>query len=200
MAVITSVAMLDPNKVLPGTNWHPWLYLREAVQLAVVALSLARGDGHTRRANNFNYGAIVEVAVLFFGIFICMQPPLQVLAVEGPRLGMTAPWQYFWAAGLLSSVLDNAPTYVVFFQTARACTENVGLAPVVAGVGERLLVAVSLGSVFMGANTYIGNGPNFMIKSIAEKSGVPMPSFFGYLLYTAGFLIPLWVLTTFLFV
>jgi Na+/H+ antiporter NhaD/arsenite permease-like protein len=199
LAVIVSVAMLDPSKALPGTDWHPWLHLREAAELALVALSLALGDGHVRRANNFNYGAIIEVAVLFFGIFICMQPPLQVLAAEGPRLGITAPWQYFWASGSLSSVLDNAPTYVVFFETAKAFTENAGLSPAVAGVGERLLVAVSLGSVFMGANTYIGNGPNFMVKSVAEKSGVPMPSFFGYMLYSVCLLLPLWVLTTFLF-
>jgi Na+/H+ antiporter NhaD/arsenite permease-like protein len=199
VAVIVSVAMLGPSKALPGTDWHPWLYLREAAQLALVGLSLALGDSHMRRANNFSYGAIIEVAALFFGIFICMQPPLQVLAVEGPRLGLTAPWHYFWAAGSLSSVLDNAPTYVVFFETAKAFTENAGLSPAVAGVGQRLLVAVSLGAVFMGANTYIGNGPNFMVKSVAEKSGVRMPSFFGYMLYAAVFLLPLWLLTTYLF-
>jgi len=193
--VILSVGMLDPSKTLPGTNWHPWLYLREAVQLGLVALSLLLGSRAVREANSFNYAAIIEVAALFFGIFICMQPPLQVLAIEGPRLGLVAPWHYFWATGSLSSVLDNAPTYVVFFETAK----SLGLGPAVAGVSERLLVAISLGSVFMGANTYIGNGPNFMVKSIAEKSGVPMPSFFGYMLYSFCFLIPIFVLTTFLF-
>jgi Na+/H+ antiporter NhaD/arsenite permease-like protein len=199
LAVVASVAVLDPSSALPYTNWHPWLFLREAAQLALVALSLALGDGHLRRANHFNYAAITEVAVLFFGIFICMQPPLQVLAVEGPRLGMTEPWQYFWASGSLSSVLDNAPTYVVFFETAKAFTESTALSPAVAGVGERLLAALSLGSVFMGANTYIGNGPNFMVKSVAEKSGILMPSFFGYVAYAVVFLVPLWLLTTFLF-
>ena len=199
LATIVCVAMLDPSKVLPGTDWHPWLYLREAVQLGLVALSLAWGDGHLRRANRFDYGPIIEVAVLFFGIFICMQPPLQVLAVEGPRLGLTAPWHYFWASGCLSSVLDNAPTYVVFFETAKAFSQGAALSPAVAGVGARLLAALSLGSVFMGANTYLGNGPNFMVKSMAEKSGVPMPSFLGYMLYAAVFLAPLWVLTTWLF-
>jgi Na+/H+ antiporter NhaD/arsenite permease-like protein len=164
-----------------------------------VALSLGLGSPHLWHSNRFNYAAIVEVAVLFFGIFVCMQPALQILAVEGRNLGLTQPWQYFWASGSLSSVLDNAPTYVVFFETARSLTETLGLSPAVAGVAEHLLVALSLGSVFMGANTYIGNGPNFMVKAIAEKSGVRMPSFFGYLLYSGGILIPLFVLVTFLF-
>jgi Na+/H+ antiporter NhaD/arsenite permease-like protein len=197
--VVLSIALLDPGKALPGTNWHPWLYLREVVQLGLVALSLVLGSSHARRLNRFNYAAIIEVAVLFFGIFVCMQPALQILDVEGPNLGLSQPWHYFWAAGGVSSVLDNAPTYVVFFETARSLTEAWGLGPAVAGVEQRLLVALSLGSVFMGANTYIGNGPNFMVRSIAERSGVAMPGFFGYMLYSVAVLIPLFVLATFLF-
>jgi Na+/H+ antiporter NhaD/arsenite permease-like protein len=197
--VILSVALLDPGKQLPGTAWHPWLYLREVVQLAMVALSLAIGNDHARRANRFSYHAIVEVAVLFLGIFICMQPPLEILAEKGPSLGLSQPWHYFWATGSLSSVLDNAPTYVVFFETAKAFTHQAGLTPTVAGVSEPLLVGLSLGAVFMGAMTYIGNGPNFMVRAIAERSGVRMPSFFGYLLYSGGILIPLFVLATLLF-
>jgi Na+/H+ antiporter NhaD/arsenite permease-like protein len=197
--VILSIALLDPSMAFPGTAWHPWMFLREAVQLGLVALSLAVGAGHARRANRFNYGAIIEVAALFFGIFVCMQPALQILAVEGPNLGLTRPWHYFWASGGLSSALDNAPTYVVFFETAKSLTAKFGLSPTEAGVNHCLLVAISLGSVFMGANTYIGNGPNFMVKSIAEKSGVAMPSFFGYMLYSVVILVPLFVLVTFLF-
>jgi Na+/H+ antiporter NhaD/arsenite permease-like protein len=199
VGVILSVALLDPGKAIPGTSWRPWLYLREVAQLTLVGLSLALGSSHLRRINRFNYAAILEVAALFFGIFVCMQPALQILDVEGPNLGLTQPWQYFWASGGLSSVLDNAPTYVVFFETAKSLTASAGLSPAVAGVAERLLVGISLGSVFMGANTYIGNGPNFMVKAIAEESGVAMPSFFGYLLYSGGILIPLFVLVTFLF-
>ena len=199
LGVILSVALLDPGMPIPGTDWHPWLYLREMTQLGLVALSLALGSAHLRQANRFNYHAILEVAAIFFGIFICMQPPLQILAVEGPKLGLSEPWHYFWASGSLSSVLDNAPTYVVFFETGKSLTESVGLMPAVAGVAERLLIGISLGSVFMGANTYIGNGPNFMVKAIAEKSGVKMPSFFGYLLYSGGILVPLFVLVTLLF-
>ncbi len=199
-----SIALLDPGKATAGTSWHPWPFLREASQLAFVALSLGLGDSHARRSNRFGYAPIVEVAVLFFGIFICMQPALQILDVEGPNLGLSRPWQFFWATGGLSSVLDNAPTYVVFFETARSLTAQspaggLGLSHVIAGVEHGLLIAVSLGSVFMGANTYIGNGPNFMVKAIAEKSGVAMPGFFGYMLYSVLVLIPLFLLATFLF-
>lgn len=193
--VILAVGLLDPSKPLPGTDWHPWMYLREAAQLACVAASLSLGGYSIRRANRFNYAAIVEVAVLFFGIFICMQPPLQILELEGPNIGLHSPTHFFWATGSLSSFLDNAPTYVVFFQTAK----TLGGSPLVGGVAAPLLVAVSLGAVFMGANTYIGNGPNFMVKAIAQKSGVNMPGFFGYMLYSILILLPLFALTNWLF-
>jgi len=193
--VILSVALLDPAKPFPGTAWHPCVYLREAVQFGLVLLSLVLGSSKVRRDNDFNYGPILEVAVLFLGIFLCMQPPLEILHVRGPSLGLTSTAHFFWATGSLSSVLDNAPTYAVFFETARSLNGN----PMVAGVREPLLVAVSLGAVFMGAMTYIGNGPNFMVKSIAEKSGVPMPSFFGYVVYSAILLLPLFLLVTVLF-
>lgn len=199
VGVIFSVALLDPSKAFPGTDWHPWMYMREAAQLALVTLSLMIGNQHSRRSNRFNFAAIIEVAVLFFGIFVCMQPALQILAIKGASLGLTEPWQFYWATGSLSSVLDNAPTYVVFFQTAKALTESQGLSPAVAGVETRLLIAISLGAVLMGANTYIGNGPNFMVKAIAEKSGVAMPSFFGYMLYSIVILIPLFLLVQFIF-
>jgi len=198
-AVVMAVALLDPSMPVPGTNWHPWLYLREVAELGLVALSLLLGRREVRQANRFHYGPIIEVAVLFFGIFICMQPALQVMAVEGRNLGLTRPWHYFWATGGLSSVLDNAPTYVVFVEAARSLTAQGNLVPTVAGVGAELLAAISLGSVFMGANTYIGNGPNFLVKAIAEESGVRMPSFFGYLLYSGGILLPLFALVTWLF-
>ncbi len=195
IGVVLSVALLDPTKPLLNTGWHPWHFLREVVQLALVALSLGLGSQAIRLANKFNYHAIIEVAALFFGIFICMQAPLQILGVQGQQLGLTTPMHFFWLTGSLSSVLDNAPTYVVFFETAK----TLGGENLVAGVAETLLVAISLGAVFMGAMTYIGNGPNFMVKAIAEKSGVRMPSFFGYMLYSIVFLLPLLVVTTLLF-
>jgi Na+/H+ antiporter NhaD/arsenite permease-like protein len=194
LGVVLAVGLLDPSKSFPGTHWHAWMYLREIVQLALVAISLLFGSKRIRRDNNFNYHAIVEVAALFTGIFICMQPALQILGVKGAALSTRLdPAGFFWATGALSSFLDNAPTYLVFFQTAKAgVTEG---ATLVAGVPEMVLKAISLGAVFMGAMTYIGNGPNFMVKAIAEKSGVKMPSFFGYMGYSVVFMLPLLVLT-----
>ncbi|NJL28890.1 MAG: hypothetical protein HC897_13855 [Thermoanaerobaculia bacterium] len=130
--------------------------------------------------------------------------PIHVLNQRGAELGLTKPWHFFWATGSLSSVLDNAPTYVVFFETAQALThaEGAGTLALVGGghIFESLLVAISLGAVFLGAMTYIGNGPNFMVKAIAEQSGVEMPSFFGYVLrYSLPILGTLFLIITFLF-
>ena len=197
--VVLAVALLDPTKALPGTNWHPWLYLREIALLWLVGLSLAFGPATVRHGNKFNYGAIVEVAALFVGIFICMQPALQILNVKGPTLGIDTAPKFFWTTGALSSVLDNAPTYLVFFQTAKTLNAPGVQTAGNVGIPDALLAAISLGAVFMGANTYIGNGPNFMVKTIAEKSGVRMPSFFGYMVYSGLVLIPLFGLTTVLF-
>jgi len=198
MGVVLAVALLDPGKSFPGTDWHPWMYLREVVQLCLVGLSLWLGSREIRDANLFTYGAIIEVAALFVGIFICMQPALQILAVKGHELGLTSPVHFFWACGGLSGVLDNAPTYLVFFKAAQSLPDDSRVATV-AGVNSLILVAISLGSVFMGAMTYIGNGPNFMVRSIAESSGVKMPSFFGYMIYSFLILLPILGLTVWLF-
>jgi Na+/H+ antiporter NhaD/arsenite permease-like protein len=227
LGVVAAVAFLDPGKTVPGTDWHPWYYLREAVQLGLAALSLLFGSYTIRKENAFNFLAICEVAALFFGIFICMQAPLQILHEEGKPLvayaekatGASKPKLFFWSTGALSSVLDNAPTYVVFYETAKALTPNTDeekaewkeeegkdFRPVLLGNnGDKgqidffLLVAVSLGAVFMGSMTYIGNGPNFMVKAIAEQDGVKMPSFFGYMLYSFLILLPLLIVMTILF-
>jgi Na+/H+ antiporter NhaD/arsenite permease-like protein len=195
LGIVLSVSLLDPAKTFPGTDWHPWVFLREVTQLALVLVSLLCGSAELRRRNCFHFGPIVEVAVLFFGIFLAMQPPLEILSLCGPRLGLSTARHFFWAAGSLSSVLDNAPTYAVFFETAR----SLGGDHTVGGVQPALLASLSLGAVFMGAMTYIGNGPNFMVKAIAEKSGVAMPSFFGYLLWSSAVLLPLFALMTWLF-
>jgi Na+/H+ antiporter NhaD/arsenite permease-like protein len=193
--VIAAVAFLDPSKSFPGTSWHPWIFLREIVLVGLVGLSLLLGSGEVRRRNGFTYGAILEVAALFIGIFICMQPALALLHIHGDSLGLSSPQSYFWATGSLSSVLDNAPTYLVFFEAA-------GIDPTdgLSGEEARLLAAISLGAVFLGAMTYIGNGPNFMVKAIAEQSGVKMPSFFGYVMYSMGVLLPVFAVMAWLFV
>jgi Na+/H+ antiporter NhaD/arsenite permease-like protein len=133
-----------------------------------------------------------------------MMPAIEILNARGAELGLTQPWHFFWATGLLSSFLDNAPTYVVFFETAGALPIDPGTATLAVKtatgiISVPLLVAISCGAVFMGANTYIGNGPNFMVKSIAEQSGVKMPSFFGYMLYSVAVLVPLFIVVTLVF-
>ena len=120
VGVVLAVALLDSHQAIPGTTWHPWPYLREMVMLALVVVSLTLGSHTVRNDNNFDYVAIVEVACLFVGIFVCMQPALQILHIHGPSLGIDSPRKFFWASGSLSSVLDNAPTYLVFFQAAKS--------------------------------------------------------------------------------
>jgi Na+/H+ antiporter NhaD/arsenite permease-like protein len=170
----------------------PW---REAAILGLAALSLWRTPSAIRRANGFTAYPIVEVAVLFFGIFLTMIPALEILRVRGGELGVRAPWQFFWTSGALSSFLDNAPTYLTFL----AVGQGLGLAREVVGVPHAILTAISAGSVAMGANSYIGNAPNFMVKSIAEEAGIKMPSFFGYMAYSAAVLVPVFVGVTLLF-
>ncbi len=124
-----------------------------------------------------------------------MLPALELLRLRGGELGVREPWQFFWAAGSLSSFLDNAPTYLVFLALAQGLRQ----ADDVVGVSHAVLAGISVGAVAMGANTYIGNAPNFMVKSIAEGARVRMPSFFGYMLYSGGVLVPLFVVVTWLF-
>ena len=200
--IVLAVALIDPKKVLIGTSWHPFPYMRELVMLFFVALSLLSTKEVIRKANNFTYRAILEVAALFSGIFIAMQVPLNVLKASGESItaSMNQPWQFFWATGSLSSFLDNAPTYVVFFNLAQSLPEDEMLPVDNGSIPISLLIAISLGSVFMGAMTYIGNGPNFMVKAIAEQEGIKMPSFFGYMFkYSIPVLIPIFILITLLY-
>jgi len=170
----------------------PW---RELVIVGLSVLSYARTDPGLRKANRFTFHPILEVAALFAGIFVTMLPALDILRARGAELGVRAPWQFFWATGALSSFLDNAPTYLTFL----ALAQGLGQPAEVVGVSHATLAAISLGAVFMGANTYIGNGPNFMVRSIAEERGVKMPSFGGYMLYSLGVLVPVFLLVTVVF-
>jgi Na+/H+ antiporter NhaD/arsenite permease-like protein len=182
LGVLAAVALLTA----------PW---RELVIVGLAALSYRRTDPELRKANRFTFHPILEVAALFAGIFVTMLPALDILRARGAELGVREPWQFFWATGALSSFLDNAPTYLTFLALAK----GLGLAPEVVGVSHEVLVAISLGAVFMGANTYIGNGPNFMVRSIAEERGVKMPSFGGYMLYSSAVLLPIFVIVTLVF-
>lgn len=169
--------------------------IREGLMLLMAVLSLIFGSKAARRHNRFNWHPIEEVAILFAGIFITMAPALAILHQIGPSLGVDQPWEFFWMTGSLSSFLDNAPTYLTFFTLAQSI--NIGNS--IAGVNEQILVAISAAAVLMGANTYIGNGPNFMVKSIADHYGVKMPSFFGYFFRALAVMVPLYLIITFLF-
>jgi Na+/H+ antiporter NhaD/arsenite permease-like protein len=154
------------------------------------------------KANHFSFHPILEVAALFLGIFVTMIPALEILHAHAPSLRLQEPWQFFWLSGGLSGFLDNAPTYITFAAMASGIaggtSEN--FAPLLrSALGTSLLAAISCGSVFMGANTYIGNGPNFMIKSIAEHQGIKMPSFARYMLYSCTILIPLFIIESLVF-
>jgi len=186
-----------------GRDWLPGVNARTAVQIAAMlgfgAVSLATTPRRVHEANRFSWAPITEVAVVFVGIFVTMVPALSFLAERGVGLGITRPWQFFWASGALSSVLDNAPTYLTFASLATGVT-NAGGAQLSVNdlgalaahpAGAKLLEAVACGSVLMGAVTYIGNGPNFMVKAIAEQHHVRMPGFAGYTLWSLTILVPL---------
>lgn len=150
--------------------------VRELGMLGLALVSAIVLPREPRRQNRFGYGPIIEVAVLFAGIFITMVPALALLEARGSELGLDSPVHFFLVTGGLSSVLDNAPTYLTFL----AAAQGMQLADEVVGVPNAYLVAISVSAVFMGANTYIGNGPNFMVKAIADDAGYRTPSFFGY--------------------
>jgi Na+/H+ antiporter NhaD/arsenite permease-like protein len=188
-----------------GTRLEIQNLLREAIMIVVAIASIKLTMAQDRKENGFEWGPIIEVGKLFAGIFICIIPVLAMLQAgkAGPFAGLVGlvtnadgspnNAAYFWLTGALSSFLDNAPTYLVFFQLA-------GGDPVqLMGPLSKTLEAISLGAVFMGANTYIGNAPNFMVYAIARQAGVNMPSFFGYMLWSGAVLIPLFALITFLY-
>ncbi|MNY89436.1 Citrate transporter [compost metagenome] len=178
--------------------------VRDVGLIVVALLSLVLTPKTVHANNQFGWGPMQEVAKLFAGIFLTIIPVIAMLkaGVDGPFAGIvravTNPdgtpnvAMYFWATGVLSSFLDNAPTYLVFFNTAGGdpALLMTALAPT--------LVAISAGAVFMGANSYIGNAPNLMVKAIAEDRGVRMPSFFGYMLWSVGILVPLFIVMTFI--
>ncbi|MCW5736872.1 MAG: sodium:proton antiporter [Enhydrobacter sp.] len=204
--------------VLASGTWNPGVHftvfhvtlelqhvLRDMALVGVCALSLWLTPQGVRARNGFTWAPMAEVAKLFAGIFITIAPAIAILKVgqEGAMAPLAAlvtnpdgqpndTW-YFWLTGILSSFLDNAPTYLVFFNLAG------GDPNLLMGALASTLAAISCGAVFMGANTYIGNAPNFMVKAVAEESGIRMPSFFGYMLWSCGILVPLFILLTFLF-
>jgi len=198
-----------------GIEIHYQNLLRDSSIVVLGLISLYVTPRRLREANDFSWGPILEVAKLFAGIFITIIPALAILkagphgALAGLVNAVNTPAHYYWASGILSSFLDNAPTYLTFFNMALGrlgLTEAMVPAALAAGAATAnvqfiaYLQAVSAGAVFMGANTYIGNAPNFMVKSIAEEAGVNMPSFFGYMFkYSIPILIPIFIVVTYVF-
>jgi Na+/H+ antiporter NhaD/arsenite permease-like protein len=189
---------------LLGTRIELQNLIRELIMVFVGLASLRLTNPALRAANGFEWEPIREVAYLFAGIFICIIPVMAMLeaGAQGPfsaaidalaRDGTPDNAAYFWATGILSSFLDNAPTYLVFFQLAG------GEPSALMGPLSKTLTAISLGAVFMGANTYIGNAPNFMVYAIARRAGVNMPGFFPYMIWSGAILFPVFAMVTFLF-
>ena len=176
--------------------------IQESIMVTMALLSWFRTPRTIHKANHFEFDPIVEVAALFLGIFVTMVPALENLSRHAALWNLKHAWQYFWMTGALSSFLDNAPTYLTFAALASGSLggsiENLNVF-FQSGLGEKLLAAISCGAVFMGANTYIGNGPNLMVRSIAERSGIKMPSFAGYMLYSGVILVPVFLLVSFIF-
>ena len=207
LGIIASVAFINPGYI-PQMGEHDapvWLkLLREIVLVSIIFLSMYTTKKKTREDNHFSWGPIIEVAVVFLGIFTTMIPAMMYLNNNAASLGLTQPWQFFYCSGVLSSFLDNAPTAVAFHSLAQGlpaeALSSLG-GDFVAGIPEILLQAISMGAVFFGAMTYIGNGPNFMVKSIAEENGVKMPSFFGYMIkFSLIILLPVYILMQLIFI
>lgn len=216
IGVVLSVALINEGMIpqMGEEGAHLWLkYLREIVLLSLTFLSLYTTKHEVRYdLNKYSWAPIVEVAVLFLGIFTTMTPALAYLKAHAADLGFNAPWQFYYASGALSSFLDNTPTAVAFHGVASGLPESLAAAQAgivdgpfedtsfVAGIPEILLKAISLGAVMFGAMTYIGNGPNFMVKAIAEENGIKMPSFFGYMIkFSLIVLLPIYILVQLIF-
>lgn len=207
VGIIASVAFINSGFIPAMGEEHAPLYikyLREIALLAMATLSLVTTSKKVRyEENKYSWDSIIEVAALFIGIFVTMAPALIFLKQHAADLGLTHIWQYYYATGALSAFLDNTPTAVAFHSMATGLSPEVMASmgtTMVAGIPEVLLKAISIGAVFFGSLTYIGNGPNFMVKSIAEASGVKMPSFFGYMIkFSLIVLLPIYILVQVIF-
>jgi Na+/H+ antiporter NhaD/arsenite permease-like protein len=168
---------------------------RELAMVLIAVVSYFTTPRELHEESGFSFGPMSDVAIIFAGLFICLGPIEVALAQAAPHLPVRQGWQMFWASGLLSAVLDNAPTYTAFAALARGLSNNAH--SLVAGISPLKLAAVSAGSVVMGATTYIGNGPNLMIKAIAERENFPMPSFVRYAIFAFATMLPAHIIVTF---
>jgi Na+/H+ antiporter NhaD/arsenite permease-like protein len=201
LGLIILGVFIDPMlKAFAGIEGYP---IGPTFQIAVAIGAYFVANREIHKANSFNFEPVKEVGLLFIGIFATMAPALGFLAAHGHALGLDSPTAFYFGTGALSGVLDNAPTYLNFLQVSfgdqqiNADSVQTYLAD---DTGLHILTAISLGAVFFGAMTYIGNGPNFMVRAIAESSGLRMPSFFGYLLRSIVLLLPVLVVIWAIFV
>lgn len=197
--VVLSVAFLN-QQYIPAIGNNAYLsFIREAAILSMAVLSLLFTSKKLRQANKFTYGPIIEVAFLFLGIFTTMVPALIWLETNAKTLGVDTVTHFYYATGILSSFLDNAPTAISFYNLALGLDTSTATS-LIAGIPENFLKAISVASVFFGAMTYIGNGPNFMVKAIAEENKIDMPSFFGYMIkFSLIILLPIFIIAQLLF-
>ena len=202
IGIVLSVLFLNPSYFPEMGDHHAPIYvrfMREIVLITLGALSLLTTKKSVRADNKFSWEPILEVAYVFIGIFATMTPALIYLNANAASLGINSPWQFYYASGALSAFLDNSPTAVAFHTVALGLPNEAGTT-LVAGVSEIILRAIALGAVFFGAMTYIGNGPNFMVKAIAEQSGIKMPSFFGYMTkFSLVVLLPIYIIVQLIF-
>lgn len=197
--VVLAVAFLNEQYISFISSNHYYKFIREAVILAMAILSLIFTTKLVRESNSFTWEPIKEVAYLFLGIFITMVPCLLYLESNAKNLGIILPHQFYYFTGLLSSFLDNTPTAVTFHSLAIGLGEQ--SSSIVAGIPEELLKAISVGSVFFGSMTYIGNGPNFMVKAVAEENNIKMPSFFEYIYkFSLLVLLPIFIIVELLII
>ncbi len=199
IGVVLSVEFLN-EFYLPFVKSNEYFkFIREIVILSMALLSLKFTENNLRKQNNFTWHPIQEVAYLFLGIFFTMIPALMYLQSHAKTLGVNTPPQFYYYTGLLSSFLDNTPTAVTFHSLAVGLGIKTGA--IVAGIPENILVAISVASVLFGSMTYIGNGPNFMVKAVAEENNIKMPDFFSYMFkFSLIFLLPVFILIQLLFI
>ena len=198
IGVVLAVAFLNEQYLPFIKSSHYYKFIRECVILTMAVFSLMFTTKITRESNNFTWEPIKEVGYLFLGIFITMVPCLLYLEYNAKSLGVILPQQFYYYTGLLSSFLDNTPTAVTFHSLALGLGIQSG--NLVAGIPEEILKAISVGSVFFGSMTYIGNGPNFMVKAVAEENNIKMPSFFAYIYgFSLLVLLPVFIIVQLLF-
>ncbi len=206
LGVVLSVALINSNNINIFKDLPYLSFIRELILIILSIISLYFTSHNLRKENNFNWEPIEEIAYIFLGIFITMVPALEYLKINALHLGINTPHQFYYFTGLLSSLLDNTPTAVTFYNLELGLITSdpslvANVSHLIGGITELTMTAICIGAVFFGSMTYIGNGPNFMVKAIAESQGIKMPDFFAYIYkFSILVLLPIFIIVQFLFV